>query len=54
MNKINSDIEEMNLEILLLNTRIVSVIKVQTVIDKFMKKKRTPVYSVLQTPKLIA
>ena len=39
MNKINNDIEEMNLEILLLNTLIISAVKVQTVIDKFMKNK---------------
>ena len=39
INKINNDIEEMNLEILLINTRIISVIKVQTVIDNFMKNK---------------
>ena len=29
----------MNLEILLLNTLIISAVKVQTVIDKFMKNK---------------
>jgi len=29
----------MNLEILLINTLIISAIKVQTVIDKFMKNK---------------
>ena len=39
MNKINNNIEEMNLEILLLNTLIISAVKVQTVIDKFMKNK---------------
>ena len=38
-NKINSDIEGMNLEILLLNTLIISAVKVQTVINQFMVDK---------------
>ena len=35
--KINKDIEEMNLEILLLNTLTITATKVQTVINEFMQ-----------------
>ena len=35
--KINIDIEEMNLEILLLNTLTITATKVQTVINEFMQ-----------------
>jgi len=38
-NKINNDIESMNLEILLLNTLIISAVKVQTVVNQFMIDK---------------
>ena len=38
-NKINPDIERMNLEILLLNTLTISAWKVQTVINQFMEDK---------------
>ena len=38
-NKINFDIESMNLEILLINTLIISAVKVQTVINQFMVDK---------------
>ena len=38
-NKINLDIGKMNLEILLMNTLMIIVWKVQTVIDQFMRNK---------------
>ena len=36
---INSDIEEMNLEILLVNTLTISATKVQTVVEEFMHEE---------------
>merc|ERR1711874_317778 len=38
-NKINPDIERMNLEFLLLNTLTISAWKVQTVVNQFMEEK---------------
>ena len=38
-NKINMEIEKMNLEILLLNTLTITALKVQTVINKFLEDK---------------
>ena len=37
--KINNDIEEMNLEILLVNTLTITATKVQTVIEDFMQEE---------------
>ena len=46
-NNIIEDIEEMNVEILLLNTLIITAVKVQTVIENFIKKTKTiPAYFV--------
>ena len=38
-NNINEDIEEMNVEILLINTLMITAVKVQTVIENFIKNK---------------
>ena len=39
-NNITEDIEEMNVEILLLNTLIITAVKIQTEIENFIKKQR--------------
>ena len=38
-NNINEDIEEMNVEILLINTLMITAVKIQTVIENFIKNK---------------
>ena len=49
-NNINRDIKEMNVEILLLNTLVITAVKVQTAIEKFIKdKKYTSIFCFTET-----
>ena len=46
--RINEDIEEMNLQILLMNTQTITATKFQAVVEEFMQGKHIQAFSVLQ------